>query len=169
MALAEPGAATALAGSRRPRGGTGIGFPFEHRSPDVKGEELTMDVVAKLKYVHGVVSETLRMLPPATRIERLALENYVLGDTGIKVPKGFIGENIESIRPYTYLPFGAGPRNCIGNRFALEVIKIALLHVVRSVEFYRSQNTPEVLIEESWIGFTFTLRWKEQKTEMVIP
>ncbi|XP_040066276.1 cytochrome P450 3A9 [Ixodes scapularis] len=132
------------------------------------GEELTMDVVAKLKYVRGVVSETLRMLPPATRLERLAAEDYVLGDTGIRVPKGciiaipiysmhhdpeyfpdpftfkperFIGENIESIRPYTYLPFGAGPRNCIGDRFALEAIKIALLHVVRSVEFYRSQNT----------------------------
>ncbi|KAG0430205.1 hypothetical protein HPB47_022909 [Ixodes persulcatus] len=133
--------------------------------------ELTMDVVAKLEYVHGVVSEALRMLPPATRIERLAAEDYFLGDTGIKVRKGcliaipvysmhhdpeyfpdpftfkperFIGENIESIRPYTYLPFGAGPRNCIGNRFALEAIKIALLHVVRSVEFYRTQNTAEV-------------------------
>ncbi|CAN7994431.1 unnamed protein product [Ixodes pacificus] len=136
------------------------------------GEELTMDVVAKLKYVHGVVSETFRMLPPIIRLERLAAEDYVLGDTGIKVPKGciiaipiysmhhdpeFIGENIESIRPYTYLPFGAGPRNCIGERFALEVIKIALLHVVRSVEFYRSQDT-RVPLE-----FLFRLRLLQAK------
>ncbi|CAN7974914.1 unnamed protein product [Ixodes persulcatus] len=150
------------------------------------GEELTMDVVSKLKYVHGVVSETLRMLPPATRLERLAAEDYVLGDTGIKVPKGCIiaipiysmhhdpeyfpdpftfkperqetiRTNIESIRPYTYLPFGAGPRNCIGNRFALEAIKIALLHVVRSVEFYRSQNT-RVPLE-----FLFRLRLLQAK------
>ncbi|KAG0442929.1 hypothetical protein HPB47_015466 [Ixodes persulcatus] len=135
------------------------------------GEELTLDVVAKLKYVHGVVSETLRMLSPVTRLERLAAEDYVLGDTGIKLPKGciiavpvysmhhdpeyfpdpftFKPERQEtfrlSIRPYTYLPFGAGPRNCIGNRFAVEVMKIALLHVVRSVEFYRSQNTPDII------------------------
>ncbi|KAG0417493.1 hypothetical protein HPB47_005562 [Ixodes persulcatus] len=136
---------------------------MEHKSY-VRGEELTMDVVAKLKYVHGVVSETLRMLPPATRLERLAAEDYVLGDTGIKLPKGFIGENIESIRPYTYLPFGAGPRNCIGNRFALEAIKIALLHVVRSVEFYRSQNTRWNVLSGHQLpdcaNFVLFLRWK---------
>lgn len=132
------------------------------------GGELTLDVVAKLKYLHGVVSETLRMLPPATRLEREAPHDYVLGDTGIIVPKGcligipiysmhhdpeyfpdpfifrperFIDDNVDSIRPYSYLPFGAGPRNCIGNRFAISVIKTALLHVVHSVEFYRTQNT----------------------------
>ncbi|CAN7997406.1 unnamed protein product, partial [Ixodes hexagonus] len=132
------------------------------------GEELTLDVVAKLKYVHGVISETLRLMPPATRLERSAAQDYVLGETGITVPKGciiaipiysmhrdpeffpdpdkfnperFSDENIDSIRPYTYLPFGAGPRNCIGNRFALEVLKIGLLHAVRSVEFCRTENT----------------------------
>uniref|UniRef100_V5H8T9 Putative cytochrome n=1 Tax=Ixodes ricinus TaxID=34613 RepID=V5H8T9_IXORI len=104
------------------------------------GPEPSLDVISKLRYLHGVVSESLRMFPPATRLERSALNDYVLGDTGIKVPKGcmvvvpvysmhhdpdnfpdpttfdperFSDENIDSIRPYTYLPFGAGPRNCI--------------------------------------------------------
>ncbi|KAG0445294.1 hypothetical protein HPB47_017189 [Ixodes persulcatus] len=47
----------------------------------------------------------------------------------------FSEENIDSIRPYTYLPFGAVPRNCIGKSFALEAVKQSLLHSVHSVEF----------------------------------
>ncbi|CAN7983040.1 unnamed protein product, partial [Ixodes hexagonus] len=108
------------------------------------------------------------MLVILSRVERSAAEDYVLGDTGITVPKGcmiaipiysmhhdpeffpdpftfnperFSENNIDSIRPYTFLPFGTGPRNCIGNRFAVEVLKIGLLHVVRSVEFCRTENT----------------------------
>ncbi|CAN7942012.1 unnamed protein product, partial [Ixodes pacificus] len=56
-------------------------------------------------------------------------------------PKRFSEENIDSIRPYTYLPFGAGPRNCIGMRFALEAVKLSLLHSVHSVEFVPTKNT----------------------------
>uniref|UniRef100_A0A0K8RAA4 Putative cytochrome p450 cyp3/cyp5/cyp6/cyp9 subfamily n=1 Tax=Ixodes ricinus TaxID=34613 RepID=A0A0K8RAA4_IXORI len=132
------------------------------------GPEPSLDVISKLRYLHGVVSESLRMFPPATRLERSALNDYVLGDTGIKVPKGcvvavpvysmhhdpenfpdpttfdperFSDENIDSIRPYTYLPFGAGPRNCIGMRFALEAVKLSILHSVHSVQFVRTKNT----------------------------
>ncbi|CAN7937494.1 unnamed protein product [Ixodes hexagonus] len=132
------------------------------------GPQPSLDVISKLKYLHGVVSETLRMFPPAVRLERTSPSDYVLGDTGIKVPKGctvavpiyamhhdpeffpdpakfdperFSDENIDYIRPYTYLPFGAGPRNCIGMRFALAAIKLSVLHSVHSVEFVRTENT----------------------------
>ncbi|KAG0434828.1 hypothetical protein HPB47_018847, partial [Ixodes persulcatus] len=132
------------------------------------GPEPSLDVISKLKYLHGVVSESLRMFPPGARVERSAPSDYVLGDTGIKVPKGcvvaipvyamhhdpenfpdpetfdpnrFSEENMDSIRPYTYLPFGAGPRNCIGMRFALEAVKLSLLHSVHSVQFVRTENT----------------------------
>ncbi|KAG0415383.1 hypothetical protein HPB47_007443 [Ixodes persulcatus] len=53
----------------------------------------------------------------------------------------FSAENVASIRPYTYLPFGAGPRNCIGMRFALQAIKLCLLHSVHSVAFVRTEKT----------------------------
>ncbi|XP_029831758.2 cytochrome P450 3A24 [Ixodes scapularis] len=126
------------------------------------------DVIFKLQYLHGVVSETLRMFPPGSRHEREATEDYVLGDTGIKVPRGcvvvvpvyalhhdpeyfpdpftfkperFYGENASSIQPYTYLPFGAGPRNCIGLRLALQAVKFCLFHSIRHAEFVRTSKT----------------------------
>ncbi|XP_065298935.2 cytochrome P450 3A24-like isoform X1 [Dermacentor albipictus] len=132
------------------------------------GEEPSMDVVSKLKYMHCVVSETLRLYPSAPRLERSALQDYVLGETGIKLPKGctvvvpvyalhrdpeyfpepdafkperFSDENVGSIRPYTYLPFGAGPRNCIGMRLALHAVKVALLHSIHKVQFVRTEKT----------------------------
>ncbi|CAN7937061.1 unnamed protein product, partial [Ixodes hexagonus] len=132
------------------------------------GDSPNYDAISKLSYLNGVVSETLRMFPPAPRLERSPMEDYVLGDTGIKVPKDciivvplhsmhhdpeffpdpytfkperFINENASSIRPYTYLPFGAGPRNCIGMRFALQTVKTCLLHSVRNVEFVRTPKT----------------------------
>lgn len=135
---------------------------------DTHGEHPSLDVITKLKYLHGVVSEALRMYPPATRVERSPLEDYVLGDTGIKVKKGdliaipvysmhhdpqyfpdpfkfdpdrFSDENVDSIQPYTYLPFGAGPRNCIGMRFALQAVKLSILHTIRNVKVVRTEKT----------------------------
>ncbi|KAG0420765.1 hypothetical protein HPB47_003303, partial [Ixodes persulcatus] len=95
-------------------------------------------------------------------------KDYVLGNTGIKVPKGcvvavpvwaihhdpqyfpdphsfkperFSKENVDSIPPYVYLPFGAGPRNCIGVRLGLRAVKMALFHSICNVEFVRTAKT----------------------------
>ncbi|XP_064477123.1 cytochrome P450 3A41-like isoform X1 [Ornithodoros turicata] len=143
------------------------------------GTEPSLDVVNKLQYLNGVVSESLRMYPVVNRIERLAHVDYTLGDSGVTVPKGclivapaysihhdpenfpdpykfdptrFIGENLSSIRPYTYLPFGAGPLNCIGSKLALHALKLCLLHVLHRVEFVRTANTKVPI--EFCAGFT---------------
>lgn len=135
---------------------------------ETHGPEPSLDVVSKLKYLHCVVSEALRMLPAVPRTQRCAAQDYVLGDTGIKLPKGssvivpiyamhhdpelfpepeqfnpdrFNDDNVDSIRPYTYLPFGAGPRNCIGMRLALQSIKLCLLHSVHRVHFVPIEKT----------------------------
>ncbi|KAL1480456.1 hypothetical protein MTO96_051014 [Rhipicephalus appendiculatus] len=146
---------------------------------EANGPEPSLDVISKLKYLHCVVSEALRLFPPATRLERSGYEDYVLGDTGIKLPKEcsilipvyamhhdpemfpdpesfkperFSDENVESIEPYTYLPFGAGPRNCIGMRFALQSVKLCLFHSLHSVQFIRTGRTKVPLTIKKGLG-----------------
>jgi len=127
------------------------------------------DTLAKMPYLDAVISETLRKYPPALILTRETSVEYELANTGIKLYKGqavdipvysihhseeyypnpekfipdrFLPENRDQIIPYTYLPFGAGPRNCIGMRFALTEAKLGLVSILQKYRFSRSPNTP---------------------------
>uniref|UniRef100_A0A8C6J1W8 Uncharacterized protein n=1 Tax=Melopsittacus undulatus TaxID=13146 RepID=A0A8C6J1W8_MELUD len=54
----------------------------------------------------------------------------------------FRPERTESIDPYTFLPFGAGPRNCIGMRFALLIVKVAVVVLLQHFSFRTFKDTP---------------------------
>ncbi|KAG8176933.1 hypothetical protein JTE90_018716 [Oedothorax gibbosus] len=134
------------------------------------GGKVTYEAIKDMKYLDDVISETLRLYPPALRIDRVAEFDYKLGDTGITVPKGMIvtipiyavhrDPNLfpdpEKFNPdrftpeergqrdqYSYLPFGAGPRNCVANRFALMEVKVCLAHVIAS---FNIKTCPETNI-----------------------
>ncbi|GAB6023835.1 hypothetical protein CHUAL_008576 [Chamberlinius hualienensis] len=133
----------------------------------IKGEP-TYEDINNLPYLDQVINETLRVYPPVVLfLNRIAAENYQLN--GIQFPKGlkieipiynvhydpdywpepekfdpdrFSPENKSSVNPNAFLPFGAGPRNCIGLRFALMEIKCTM---ARLLSKYRLVSTPKTL------------------------
>ncbi|KAF5308069.1 hypothetical protein FQR65_LT06444 [Abscondita terminalis] len=56
-------------------------------------------------------------------------------------PDRFNDENRKKIYPFTYIPFGGGPRSCIANRFALIKAKVLVAELVRKLEFVPVQKT----------------------------
>ncbi|XP_071627365.1 cytochrome P450 4C1-like isoform X2 [Temnothorax longispinosus] len=112
--------------------------------------------LSQLKYLERVIKETLRLFPSVPIITRkltedVKLDNYTLSK-GLSVtlailfahrnpkvwpdpmkfdPDRFLPENSKDRNPYAYVPFSAGPRNCIGQRFALLEEKIMLAAILR--------------------------------------
>lgn len=140
------------------------GFFTKHESPDYTN-------VQELTYLEMVMSEALRLYPPALRIARDVDKDCVLN--GQRLPKGvtleipvgflhydpehwpepekfiperFTPEAKASRHPFVYLPFGAGPRNCIGLRLAKLEIKMALVQLFRRFSIVASSET-EVPLE----------------------
>ncbi|XP_054160973.1 uncharacterized protein LOC128959051 [Oppia nitens] len=134
---------------------------------DSKGQ-ISYDELSRLPYLDACLMETLRLHSPAQRIARTTIDDYKLGNTGITLYKGqqidvpiyaihhseeyyakpfefnperFMPENRHNIIPYTYLPFGAGPRNCIGMRFALLEAKLGLAHIIQKYRFFPTDKT----------------------------
>ncbi|CAG2100140.1 unnamed protein product [Medioppia subpectinata] len=124
--------------------------------------------IARMPYLEACIAETLRLYNPIAATSRIALDDYKLGNTGLTIPKGmminfdvhsvhhspeyypnpdvwdperFLPENRDQLVPYTYLPFGLGPRNCVGMRFALMEAKTAVAHLITKYRFKRTANT----------------------------
>lgn len=115
------------------------------------------DDVAKLPFIRQVVDEALRLYPPAGMVSRTALAKDELcdrkvlpGDTVIlpiyalhrhhqlwEDPDSFRPDRWEGFKPdrYTYLPFGDGPRICIGASFAIQEAVIVLATLLAQFRF----------------------------------
>ncbi|XP_046333728.2 cytochrome P450 3A24-like isoform X1 [Haliotis rufescens] len=132
----------------------------------LNGQPPDYESMSKLEYLDGAYLETLRIFPPATRMSRMAEEditiNGVLFKKGVEVhfPVGAIHKdpenwpdpetyNPERFRPenrpenynYVFLPFGAGPRNCIGMRFAHLTVKMAIAGILQKYRFVPGPET----------------------------
>jgi len=125
--------------------------------------------VPKLEFTTQVIQEGLRLYPPFWMIDRMAIADDRVGD--IAIPAGSMvivyvygahhaprywesPENFDTDRfikgtekqrtPFTYLPFGGGPRGCIGNHYAMLQILMILSDLLRKYDF---QLVPGQMIE----------------------
>ncbi|XP_045846000.1 cytochrome P450 4F2-like isoform X3 [Meles meles] len=119
---------------------------------DREPQEIEWDDLAQLPFLTMCIKESLRLHPPVTVIARRSTQDVGLPD-GRVIPKGnicvisifgihhnpsiwpdpevynpfrFDPENIKERSPLAFIPFSAGPRNCIGQTFAMTEMKVVL-------------------------------------------
>ncbi|XP_059057973.1 cytochrome P450 9e2-like [Achroia grisella] len=130
--------------------------------------------IQDMVYMDMVLSEVLRLWPPAIGLDRVCIKDYNLGKPnskstedyiirkgeilGIPVwaihrdpkyfpnptkfdPERFSEENKDKIQPFSYMPFGLGPRNCIASRFALCEVKVMLYQLLQHMELTPCEKT----------------------------
>lgn len=126
-----------------------------------------MQDLPSLKYNRMVIEESMRLYPPAWGFDRKSIVDDELG--GYRIPAGSTvaictyvmhhhpayWENPEGFDPlrfseersagrpeYAYLPFGGGPRRCIGNRFAMIEMQLILAAVTQNFELNLVPGAP---------------------------
>ena len=156
----------------------------------------TFDQLLQLEYLNRVIFEVMRLYPPSWITDRIAqADDYI---AGFDIPKGarvipyiygvhhskaywdnpeqfnperFTKENIRNRNKFAHMPFGVGPRMCIGRNFALLEIQMLIL---KMLERYKLDLVPNQKIEllpaitlKPRYGIRFQLTEKEPSERQV--
>jgi cytochrome P450 len=133
----------------------------------LKGQPIRYEDIAGLRYLNWSLKEALRLYPPASAlISRRTLREVALGDW--RIPKGamvritpwlvhrdarwfaqpsqFMPERFDEDTPLSnrnsFMPFGTGPRVCIGSHFALTEMALIAAHLLQNFSFHNA-NLPK--------------------------
>lgn len=124
--------------------------------------ELTYDTIGDMDYLEQCINETLRKYPVVTSLQRAANRDYKVPGTNVVLPKGqavqipvhaihydeeiypdskrfdpdrFTPDEVAKRHQFAHIPFGEGPRICIGLRFAMVEMKIGLARILMRYKF----------------------------------
>ncbi|CAO1431140.1 unnamed protein product [Diamesa serratosioi] len=143
---------------------------IDEMNKELDGKMINYEQIQKMKYMDAFICETLRKWPLAPFVDRICVKDYELKyddksflfekdmcffipiwclhqdpeyfpDPEKFDPERFSVENRGKIDPDTYVPFGVGPRNCIGSRFAIMEIKTVLYYLLLNFTFDITEKT----------------------------
>jgi len=133
---------------------------------------ITSQDLASMKYLDSCIKESLRLYQSVPIISRQLGEDIEIGGHIIPAytniilvkfllhrdpeifpnpdkfdPERFNIKNVQARSAYSYVPFSAGPRNCIGQKFAMMEEKVVLSSILRKYRLRSSMIQPEVSIK----------------------
>ncbi|XP_050352999.1 cytochrome P450 6B7-like [Nymphalis io] len=133
--------------------------------------KIEYECINEMPFVQACIDETLRIYPVLGVLTREVTENYTL-PTGLLLEKGtrvhipvydlhhnpehfsdpeefrperFLGDERKNIKPFTYMPFGEGPRICIGLRFSKMPIVAGLLTILKNYSIELAEGMPRTI------------------------
>ncbi|XP_015368249.1 PREDICTED: cytochrome P450 4C1-like [Diuraphis noxia] len=138
--------------------------------------EATLADLKSMKYLDRVIKETLRLYPSVPSVTRMLKQHLhireyeIPPDTVIVIlpyllhreekhfpnpltfdPDRFLPENSINRHPYAFIPFSAGPRNCIGQKFAMYQMKTVISTVIRKMRIETLGSQDDIKISTQLI------------------
>lgn len=148
---------------------------------NVAGDIPTLEELERLPYLDAVLRESMRILPASSYSQRVTTQPVTLDTVRLNAgapvifsqyithhrkdiyeqPDSFIPERWASITPspYAYLPFGAGPRMCIGAPLAMVELRTALTIMLKKAHFQvQPMSTVNGHVISTMLGPTSSIR-----------
>ncbi|XP_068139794.1 cytochrome P450 4g1 [Drosophila tropicalis] len=150
----------------------------------------------EMKYLERVILETLRLYPPVPLIARRLDHDLKLASGPYTVPKGttvivlqycvhrrpdiypnpttfdpdnFLPERMANRHYYAFIPFSAGPRSCVGRKYAMLKLKVLLSTIVRNYIIHSTDTEADFKLQADIIlklenGFNISLEKRKYPT-----
>jgi cytochrome P450 len=163
------------------------------------GRAPSVDDLSKLPYTANVITESLRLYPTAWGLARIAVEDHELGGYTVRKgmgvamaqwvvhrdkrwydapeefrPERWEGDLLKKLPRFAYFPFGGGPRQCIGNSFAVMEASLLLATIAQKFRLRLIAGHPVVPLASITLrprhGVRVTLESRQRvSTEALFP